>query len=417
MHKKKVLIIAHNHPELFPGGAEICAYRLFLELKKSKEYTPVFLAATGRESREAHVGTPFMSLEGRADEFLFWGDNFDYFNQSQREASFLHRDLARFLSEQRPDIIHLHHTLRIGVDALQIIRNIVPKAMIIYTLHDFIPMCHRDGQMITSKNNNLCDSASSSKCHQCFPSIPSANFKLRESFIKTHFNLVDKFVSPSHLLADRFIDWGIPKEKMYVIENGVEIAAPAPYRPQIKHGRRDKFAFFGQISPYKGTLLLVEAAQILQAQDEKEFKIDIYGNVALQTDEFKEKFQLRLKEASHNVSYHGIYEAKDIAQLIKNVDWVVVPSIWWENSPLVIQEAFQHRRPVICSNIGGMAEKVENEVTGLHFRMGDAQSLAETMQRAMNEKGLWERLTTSIPLPFRISDCMNSYSILYEGKA
>jgi len=53
------------------------------------------------------------------------------------------------------------------------------------------------------------------------------------------------------------------------------------------------------------------------------------------------------------------------------VDWVVVPSIWWENSPLVIQEAFAHGRPVICSDIGGMAEKVAHEKNGLHFRAND----------------------------------------------
>ena len=57
------------------------------------------------------------------------------------------------------------------------------------------------------------------------------------------------------------------------------------------------------------------------------------------------------------------------------IDWVVVPSIWWENSPLVIQEAFLHGRPVICSDIGGMAEKVEHEVNGLHFRVGDHAAL------------------------------------------
>ena len=48
------------------------------------------------------------------------------------------------------------------------------------------------------------------------------------------------------------------------------------------------------------------------------------------------------------------------------VDWVVVPSIWWENAPLVIQEAFRHRRPVICGDIGGMAEMVRDGVDGLH---------------------------------------------------
>ncbi len=66
-------------------------------------------------------------------------------------------------------------------------------------------------------------------------------------------------------------------------------------------------------------------------------------------------------------------------ELMAGVDWVVVPSIWWENSPLVIQEAFAHGRPVICSDIGGMAEKVTDGVNGLHFRAATRSSLAATI--------------------------------------
>ena len=80
------------------------------------------------------------------------------------------------------------------------------------------------------------------------------------------------------------------------------------------------------------------------------------------------------------------------------VDWVVVPSIWWENSPLVIQEAFLHGRPVICSDIGGMAEKVDDGVNGLHFaKVGSPQDLARVLVDAVDTDGLWERLREGIP--------------------
>ena len=55
---------------------------------------------------------------------------------------------------------------------------------------------------------------------------------------------------------------------------------------------------------------------------------------------------------------------------MRSVDWVIMPSVWWENSPIVIQEAFFHGRPIISSNIGGMAEKITDDVDGLHFRVG-----------------------------------------------
>jgi len=79
------------------------------------------------------------------------------------------------------------------------------------------------------------------------------------------------------------------------------------------------------------------------------------------------------------------------------VDWVVVPSIWWENSPLVIQEAFAHGRPVICSDIGGMAEKVAHEKNGLHFR-ATIRSASPIRSGARSARlDLWEKLRQGIP--------------------
>ena len=64
-----------------------------------------------------------------------------------------------------------------------------------------------------------------------------------------------------------------------------------------------------------------------------------------------------------------------------------MPSIWWENSPIVIQEAFFHGRPIICSNIGGMAEKITDGVNGLHFRVGSPEDLVDRMAQALSDAG------------------------------
>jgi glycosyltransferase involved in cell wall biosynthesis len=98
-----------------------------------------------------------------------------------------------------------------------------------------------------------------------------------------------------------------------------------------------------------------------------------------------------------------------------NVDWVVVPSIWWENAPLVIQEAFIHKRPVICSDIGGMAEKVTDGVNGLHFRAGDPLSLAETIRKAATTPGLWDHLRKGIPEIYRIEDSVAKLTGIYDS--
>jgi glycosyltransferase involved in cell wall biosynthesis len=109
----------------------------------------------------------------------------------------------------------------------------------------------------------------------------------------------------------------------------------------------------------------------------------------------------------------GKYNHSELADLMAAIDWVVVPSTWWENSPLVIQEAFQFGRPVICSDIGGMAEKVEHGVNGLHFRAGDAESLAATILEAAETPGLWDRLRAGIRPVYTMDEHLRTLTTLY----
>jgi glycosyltransferase involved in cell wall biosynthesis len=97
-----------------------------------------------------------------------------------------------------------------------------------------------------------------------------------------------------------------------------------------------------------------------------------------------------------------------------DIDWVIVPSIWWENSPLVIQEAFMHGRPVICSDIGGMAEKVRDGADGLHFRAGDPQSVADAIRRAASEPGLWQKLAGGIRPIYDIHEQVGLMESIYH---
>ncbi len=411
---KKVLIIAHNHPHFFPGGAEIFAYDLFKAIRAHTEYKPFFLAAADPNRREVHTGTPFQMLVDSEDEALFWGGSFDYFYQSQQILNFMYLDLKNFLQELQPDVIHFHHTIRFGVEAIQIARQTLPNVKIVFTIHEFILICNRDGQMMRKDNNELCEYASPDSCHRCFPEYSPQQFKMREIFLKAHLELIDGFISPSHFLAKRFIDWGIPEEKMKVLENGRQVYEPAPYR-QLQPGEERKvFGFFGQINPYKGVLLILEAVEYLIKNNFTDFKIELFGNIATGFPEFKEEFTQFLDKYKDIVTHHGKYKQSEIPELIQLVDWVIVPSVWWENSPLVIQEVFMHKRPIICSDIGGMAEKVENNITGLHFRVSNQISLARTMKKACSEVGLWERLAQNIAPRLSIEKSAQQHINLYD---
>ena len=412
---KKVLIIVHNHPHFFPGGAEIFAYDLFKAIRTYTEYKPFFLAAADPHKREVHTGTPFQTLSDAADEALFWGGSFDYFYQSQQVPSFMYVDFKNFLLDLQPDVIHLHHTIRFGVEAIQIARQVLPDVKIVLTLHEFILICNRDGQMVRKDNEQLCEAASPDSCAQCFPDYAPQQFKMREEFIKAHLDLVDCFISPSHFLAQRFVDWGLPEAKITVMENGRQIHPAAPHRQLASGEKRDRFGFFGQINPYKGVLLILEAVEYLVEHNFTNFHLDLFGNVATGFPEFEAEFDNFLDKYQSIVTHHGRYKQAEIPDLIQLVDWVVVPSVWWENSPLVIQEVFMHKRPVICSNIGGMAEKVEDNVTGLHFKVRDKVSLANKIEHTSKDFALWQQLVDNIEPRLSIEASAKQHAQVYES--
>jgi glycosyltransferase involved in cell wall biosynthesis len=96
-----------------------------------------------------------------------------------------------------------------------------------------------------------------------------------------------------------------------------------------------------------------------------------------------------------------------------DIDWMVIPSIWWENSPVVIQESFFHGRPVLGGDIGGMAEKIEGR-GGLTFAVRSASALASLMERCLGNQALHQGLRESIEAPTTAAVCAERHLELYR---
>jgi glycosyltransferase involved in cell wall biosynthesis len=402
------LYVVHNHPSVMPGGAETYALELHEAMRRSRRYEPVLLARSGPPvsvGARAHEGTLLEVVAGEQDQYLFYTDitEYDWFLSTSRNKDVSTRFFRDFLLAYRPDVVHFQHTMFFGYDILRETRRTLPEAAIVYTLHEYLPICHNNGQM-TRTNGELCRQASPRRCHECFPASSPQQFVLRERFIKSHLRVVDRFVSPSRFLRDRYVDWGIPTDAITVEENGRSIVAARGH--DAERMARDRFGYFGQLTAFKGADVLLRAMELLTQRDsrrtgeagETSISLRMHGaNIEHQPEAFQQRFRALIDDAGDNVTLVGRYRPDQLPALMAAVDWVVVPSIWWENAPLVIQEAFAHGRPVICSDIGGMAEKVTHGVNGLHFRAGDPASLAGTIERAASTRGLWDHLRAGIP--------------------
>ena len=212
----RVLMIAHAHPDHSRGGGEIAAYNLHNNLNQSDDYQSVFLARHA-DPDLLHGGTPLAGTS-RPGEILMHATMPDWFRFSQPDKALVWRDFRQILETTKPDVVHFHHYLFLGLELIREIRNFNPEIRIVMTLHEYWAICHNEGQMVKT-NKSLCMEASPSACAQCFKDRKPQDFMLRKLFIQSHFDLIDAFIAPSQFLKKRYVDWGLDSHRIHAIEN------------------------------------------------------------------------------------------------------------------------------------------------------------------------------------------------------
>jgi glycosyltransferase involved in cell wall biosynthesis len=417
----KILLVSLFHPELVRGGAQQVCYELFQGLKEMPGVEPVLLASVDDSVPALYKsGARITGFDRRPNEYLFLSRNYDY-TWHRVPDPFMIDAYVDFLKLIGPDVVHFHHFLTLGIDLLTITRRILPRARIVFTLHEFLSICAADGQMVRKTDKSLCSQASGVRCHQCLPHLSPDFFFLREMWIKKHFDAVDVFTTPTRFMVDHFARWGLDPNRVVVIGNG-QADYSGGRAPVEERGKRNRFGFFGQLVDNKGVHVILEAVELLRGAGFTDFVVEINGDNLRYASEPRRKafeaFMAREAERApeeQNVVMNGSYHVDQLASRMSRVDWCVVPSVWWEIFGLVISEAWMFKRPVIASNVGGMKERIRNGVDGLHFNVGDARSLAETMRRAATEEGLWDRLVDGIQPPSSREEMSERFLDLYES--
>ncbi len=417
---QRVLLVSVFHPELTRGGAQQVCYELFEALKASPDFDPVLLASEDRSYPALYKsGARITGFDCRPGEYLFL--SCDYDNWWHKTSSPLHvAAFAEFLETIQPDVVHFHHFLTFGVDLLTLTRRVLPRARIVFTFHEFLSICAADGHMIRRSDGSLCTHASPVRCHQCFPNHGPEQFLMRRMWFMRHLGAVDAFTCPSNFMIEPYVAWGIPREKITCVTNGqrdysgggrLGAASPA----------HNRFGFFGQFVDVKGVQIILRAVRILRAEGFTDFSIDLNGdNLRYASPAVRAEIETFLAEEAllpieeRIVANNGSYHVDQLRGRMSRADWCIVPSIWWEIFGLVISEAWMFGRPVICSNVGGMAERVRHEVDGLHFQIADPRALAATIRRASSEAGLWERLAAAVPAAPARAEMVAGYRGVYN---
>ena len=391
----KIFFAVHHFPPKFISGGERETFNLALELQRRGHEVIVacfedIRAPIGQgieEIRENYAGLDVRRLRMNPDaapDLARWEYDNPWIAAYIREA----------LTHDRPDIFHLVSGYLMTGSALVAAKNLaIPTAV---TLLDFWFLCPRITLMRSDGTLSQIP-LDMARCAQCLgeekrryryaskvmPGLLRAYWKsqtaritqLRErsEFLKSVLDSTNLIISRSRYLKKVYAEAGVSEERITFLRQGIDpVLVPLLARKSRSNGKL-RVGYLGQLAWHKGVDLAIDAMELL---DPQRIELRIYGSELLHP-EYASALRKRAKGAS-NVHFSGTYQNQaELDQVFSDLDVIVVPSRWYENSPNVILEAFAHRTPVIATNLGGMAELIDEGHTGLLFDPGDSASLAD----------------------------------------
>ena len=411
MNPLRVLFVCNGHPTLEPGEAQWAAQDLLQALQEQDDAQAMLLACTGTSGRPPRGDVRLQSVGRSADQALLWVGEFDPVMLAPCEGSAALNAFADLLTQFRPHIVHFHHFRRLGLEALVVVRRILPHARIVATLHDHDLICANDGRMVTT-TGMPCAGASPDACRRCLKETSAADLVARDLHIRNLVSLVDRFVTPSRSSRERLLAWGAPNAKVQTIPYGL---ADRPAAGAARADRpRQNFGIFAAISPDSGLDCALAAARLLKEQGTKA-AMRIHALAQPEAGAFTDQFMASVEHTESIVSYAGPCRRDELPALMDRVDWVLVPTLNAHGAPAIVLEAFQSGRPVIAPDTDAVRETVRDDVNGLLFQRGDAGDLARTLRRAASEDGLWAQLSAAIPPVPSLSEVVDRHLALYNA--
>jgi glycosyltransferase involved in cell wall biosynthesis len=286
------------------------------------------------------------------------------------------RKLDALLREFRPDVAHLHNIHhQISPSILHTLR--ASRIPVVMTLHDYKVVCPTYRLLL---HGQPCERCRRGRYYQCFLQkcskgaraksfLNSLEMYLHHDILGTH-RLVDVTLSPSRFLKDKVAAMGFPEDVIH-LPNGLDLEG---FTPAANPGER-RLVYFGRLAPEKGLPVLLSALKGTQV------RCLIIGDGPLR----RELEGRARRESLTNVTFCGYLPPMDLRREVRRSRGAVVPSVWYENNPYNVLEAFGLGRPVIASRIGGLPELVRDGRTGWTFTPGNAEELRSRMESLLED--------------------------------
>lgn len=455
----RLLLVSHRYPPVHAAGTELYTAQLAAGLLRRGHEVRVFTA-------EKDISAPDLVVRERELDGVHVYElvnNLHYQDPRQSwELPAAAQAFARVVDDWKPDLIHFQHLLHFSVGCAEVARK--SGAGVVMTLHDYWLQCARFGQRIHVEGT-VCHEIDRARCAECLSHFkyaqtpteqklagwisglkaktgidlgpvargagralsrraeeaPAARDQLseelwtarlaeREHDFRTRLlPSVDRFLSPSAFLRERFVEWGMAPEHIEHLPTGVDLDAFGGL-PREARGERLRIAFLGSMIPAKGPEVLLDAWSKLKPEQRSRARLDLFGPAA-QPDYAR---RLEALAEACGAQLRGPLQREAVAAQLARTDLLVVPSVWFENAPLVILEALAARTPLLVSRLGGMAELVQAGEHGLHFAPGDADDLARVLGELIDEPQRLDEFYRSGSRPPTLDEMHDAVFAVYE---
>jgi glycosyltransferase involved in cell wall biosynthesis len=352
----RVLVVHNTYQQ--PGGEDV-AVAQESRLLESRGHQVISYVRSNDEMKKLS-----------ATQRLLFVKDLVYSSDSKREVQVL-------LRKMKPDVVHVHNTfMMISPSVFKACQEAgVP---VLQTLHNYRLLCPA---WTLSRNGKVCEDCVEGGLwhgvwHGCYRESHAMTAAVA-AMLKFHRmsgtwnDSVDGYVALSEFARRKFIEGGLPPNKIHVKPNFVQSD------PGVKQSPGSYALFVGRLSPEKGVQTLLSA----WAQMRNSYPLVVIGDGPLRKSL---DAQVAAQDIS-SVTFRGWLPRAQTLEAMKRSAFLVAPSIWYEGFPMTIAEAFACGTPVLCSKLGGMQEIVDDGRTGLHFAPGNAEDLAAKLTALLSQ--------------------------------
>lgn len=444
----RILHAIHDFLPRHQAGSEIYAFELGRETARRHEVTVLCAdfdpsRPHGHVSWRLHEGLPVVEVVNN------WVC--DSFAETYRPPV-VGSHVGHVLHALQPDVLHVHNLLNLTFDLPEMARR--QNIAVVATLHDYTLVCASGGQRVHRAEHHRCDVIDAARCARCFRESPfytqmsyanaaaaapgplyraarrvarafpvltaraaeltrrvggvavtPADIEARLTAAREVFAHVDLFVAPSESIGLQYARLGIPAAKIRISDYGF---VPLAGRARAPNGARLRIGYVGTLVWHKGVHVLIDAVRNL-APDRYELRI--FGDTRVFPDYAAE---LRAQAGGAPIRFMNAFTRDQTAAIYEQIDVLVVPSLWLENSPLVIHEAYMAGVPVVGSRIGGIADLVADGSNGSLYEPTSSRELTAALQALIDDPDRLEHFRRTLPRVKTIAEDAREWEAAYR---